>query len=43
MSPSPCPDLLDAQARLASHGWIAPKAENFRHLPPPPASVVARC
>jgi len=39
MSPSPCPDLLDAQARLASHGWIAPKAENFRHLPPPPASA----
>ncbi|MBK9573558.1 MAG: SufD family Fe-S cluster assembly protein [Rhodoferax sp.] len=37
MRHTPCPDLLDAQARLASHGWIRPKAENFRHLPPPPA------
>lgn len=39
MRHTPCPDLLDAQARLASHGWIAPKAENFRHLPPPSASA----
>lgn len=39
MRHTPCPSLLDAQARLASHGWIAPKAENFRHLPPPPASA----
>lgn len=39
MRHTPCPDLLDAQGRLASHGWIAPKAENFRHLPPPPGST----
>jgi Fe-S cluster assembly protein SufD len=28
-----------ARAHLAAHGWIARKAELFRHLPPPPAEV----
>jgi Fe-S cluster assembly protein SufD len=28
-----------ARAHLAAHGWIARKAELFRHLPPPDAAV----
>lgn len=28
-----------ARAQLDAHGWIAAKAELFRHLPPPPAEV----
>lgn len=39
MTKTPCPDLSDARQRLASHGWIKPKAENFRHLPPPALAV----
>ena len=31
----PCTDLAEARTRLARHGWIDRKAENFRHLPPP--------
>ncbi len=34
-----CPDATTARQRIASHGWINPKAENFRHLPPPALSV----
>jgi Fe-S cluster assembly protein SufD len=29
----------EARAHLAAHGWIPPRAELFRHLPPPPAPV----
>lgn len=32
-------DAEVARGRLAAQGWIAPKAELFRHLPPPPAAV----
>lgn len=32
-------DALSARHRLASEGWISPKAESFRHLPPPAAEV----
>ncbi|MBC5784701.1 SufD family Fe-S cluster assembly protein [Ramlibacter sp. USB13] len=32
-------DSHAARDRLADRGWIAPKAELFRHLPPPPAAV----
>lgn len=28
-----------ARAHLAAQGWIPPRAELFRHLPPPPAAV----
>lgn len=32
-------DALSARHRLASDGWIKPRAESFRHLPPPAAEV----
>lgn len=32
---APCTDAAEARARLARHGWVDRKAENFRHLPPP--------
>lgn len=32
-------DALWAQRQLDEFGWIARKAESFRHLPPPPAAV----
>ena len=32
-------DILWARSRLAGQGWIGPRAEDFRHLPPPPAAV----
>lgn len=32
-------DALSARSRLVDGGWIARKAEAFRHLPPPPAAV----
>jgi Fe-S cluster assembly protein SufD len=32
-------DVLAARHRLATRGWIARNAEDFRHLPPPPAPV----
>jgi Fe-S cluster assembly protein SufD len=28
-------DALSARHRLATQGWISPRAESFRHLPPP--------
>jgi Fe-S cluster assembly protein SufD len=39
MTNTPCPDTTEARHRLASHGWIKAKAENFRHLPPPALAV----
>lgn len=39
MTKTPCSDLSEARQRLASHGWIKPKAENFRHLAPPALTV----
>ncbi|WP_296446283.1 SufD family Fe-S cluster assembly protein [Rhodoferax sp. UBA5149] len=39
MTRNPCPDATAARQRLASHGWIDRKAENFRHLPPPALAV----
>lgn len=39
MKNTPCPDATDARQRLASHGWIKAKGENFRHLPPPALAV----
>ena len=30
-------DALTAREHLAVRGWIAPRNESFRHLPPPPA------
>ena len=32
-------DALSARHRLAAEGWISPRAEAFRHLPPPPAEA----
>ncbi len=32
-------DILAARHRLATQGWIATKAESFRHLKPPPAEA----
>ena len=32
-------DALFARNRIVAEGWIAPKAESFRHLPPPAADV----
>ncbi len=32
-------DALSARQRLAAEGWISPRAESFRHLPPPAAEV----
>lgn len=32
-------DALLARRRLQKHGWIARKAESFRHVPPPPAAA----
>ncbi|WBY01087.1 SufD family Fe-S cluster assembly protein [Ramlibacter tataouinensis] len=32
-------DAVAARNHLAAHGWIAKKAEAFRHLPPPPAEL----
>src|SRR5574337_211359 len=32
-------DALTARHRLATDGWISPKAESFRHLPPPAVEV----
>jgi Fe-S cluster assembly protein SufD len=32
-------DALAARSHLATHGWIARKAEAFRHLPPPAAAL----
>jgi len=32
-------DALCARQRLASDGWIPPRAASFRHLPPPAAEV----
>jgi Fe-S cluster assembly protein SufD len=32
-------DVLAARDRLATQGWIRPKAESFRHLPPPGAQA----
>ncbi|MBE0549056.1 MAG: SufBD protein, partial [Rubrivivax sp.] len=32
-------DVLAARNQLATRGWIARKAEAFRHLPPPAAAV----
>lgn len=32
-------DALSARQRLATDGWISPRAEAFRHLPPPAAEV----
>lgn len=39
MKNTPCPDATEARQRLASHGWIKAKAENFRHLHPPALAV----
>ncbi|MFO1267967.1 MAG: SufD family Fe-S cluster assembly protein [Rubrivivax sp.] len=32
-------DALSARHRLATEGWISPRAESFRHLPPPAAEA----
>jgi len=32
-------DALAARERLRTHGWIAARAETFRHLPPPAADT----
>ncbi|MEZ5718556.1 MAG: SufD family Fe-S cluster assembly protein [Burkholderiaceae bacterium] len=32
-------DALTAREHLAACGWIAPRNESFRHLPPPPAGI----
>ncbi|HMO44770.1 MAG TPA: SufD family Fe-S cluster assembly protein [Rubrivivax sp.] len=32
-------DALSARHRLAAEGWISPRAESFRHLPPPAAEA----
>jgi Fe-S cluster assembly protein SufD len=32
-------DALAARGRLLAQGWIARRAEGFRHLPPPPAAL----
>ncbi|MBS0316265.1 MAG: SufD family Fe-S cluster assembly protein [Proteobacteria bacterium] len=32
-------EMLTARERLAAIGWIAPRSEYFRHLPPPGADV----
>ncbi len=32
-------DALSARHRLAREGWISPRAESFRHLPPPAAEA----
>lgn len=34
-----CTDADDALTRLRTRGWIPRGAEDFRHLPPPPAAV----
>ena len=31
--------MLMAREHLAATGWVAPKNESFRHLPPPPAAL----
>lgn len=32
-------DALSARHRLGAEGWISPRAESFRHLPPPQAEI----
>lgn len=39
MAPAIVPDAPAARRHLEAHGWIAKKAEAFRHLSPPPAQT----